>query len=48
MINLNRPAESLASDKEFLAAVNEILARPPKPPIDPDDIPPYPPDAIAN
>jgi 2-polyprenyl-6-methoxyphenol hydroxylase-like FAD-dependent oxidoreductase len=41
-------AEALARDKEFLAAVNEILARPSKPPIDPDDIPPYPPNAIAN
>ncbi len=29
VINLNRPAESLMGDAEFLAAVNEIMQRPP-------------------
>ena len=48
VINLNRPPESLMTDTEFLAAVNEIMQRPPKPPIDPDDLTPYPPAAIAD
>lgn len=48
VLNLNRPPESLATDAAFMKAVNELLARPPRPPIDPDDIPPYPPAEIAN
>jgi hypothetical protein len=48
VINLNRPPESLMADSEFLAAVNEIMQRPPKPSIDEADLPPYPPAAIAN
>jgi 2-polyprenyl-6-methoxyphenol hydroxylase-like FAD-dependent oxidoreductase len=48
VINLNRPPESLATDATFMKAVNDLLARPPRPPIDPDDIPPYPPAEIAN
>ncbi|MGO9603993.1 MAG: hypothetical protein ACLQAT_11430 [Candidatus Binataceae bacterium] len=48
VINLNRPPESLTTDQAFLAAVNEILQRPPRPAVDPDEIPPYPPEAIAD
>jgi hypothetical protein len=48
VINLNRPPESLMADSEFLAAVNEIMQRPPKPSIEAADLPPYPPAAIAN
>jgi 2-polyprenyl-6-methoxyphenol hydroxylase-like FAD-dependent oxidoreductase len=48
VINLNRPADSLATDTEFLAAVNEIMQRPPRPPIEADQVPPYPPAEIAN
>ena len=48
VINLNRPAESLMTDSEFLAAVNEIMQRPPRPPIDPEDVPPYPPSEVHN
>ena len=48
VINLNRPPESLMTDTEFLAAVNEIMQRPPKPPLDPEQVPPYPPAEIAN
>src|SRR5580700_10935532 len=48
VINLNRSPESLITDTEFLAAVNEIMQRPPKPPLDPEQVPPYPPAEIAN
>src|SRR5580658_120759 len=48
VINLNRPPESLMTDTEFLAAVNEIMQRPPKPPLYPEQVPPYPPAEIAN
>jgi 2-polyprenyl-6-methoxyphenol hydroxylase-like FAD-dependent oxidoreductase len=48
VINLHRPAESLMTNTEFLAAVNEIMQRPPKPPIDPEAVPPYPPATIAE
>jgi hypothetical protein len=48
VINLNRPPESLMKDSEFLAAVNEIMQRPPKPSIEAEDLSPYPPAAIAN
>jgi len=48
VINLNRPAESLMTDSEFLAAVSEIMQRPPKPPIEADQVPPYPPAEIVN
>ena len=48
VINLNRPASSLMSDSEFLAAVNEIMQRPPKPQIEPEAVTPYPPAEIAN
>ena len=48
VINLNRPPDSLRTDSEFLAAVNEIMQRPPKPPIEADQVPPYPPAAIAD
>jgi 2-polyprenyl-6-methoxyphenol hydroxylase-like FAD-dependent oxidoreductase len=48
VINLNRPAQSLGTDSEFLAAVSEIMQRPPKPPINEADVPPYPPARIAN
>jgi hypothetical protein len=48
VINLNRSPESLMTDTEFLAAVNEIMQRPPKPPLDPEQVPPYPPAEIAN
>src|SRR5271156_5819919 len=48
VINLNRPPESLMTDTEFLAAVNEIMQRPPRPPLDPEQVPPYPPAEIAN
>ncbi|HLI81657.1 MAG TPA: FAD-dependent oxidoreductase [Candidatus Binataceae bacterium] len=48
VINLNRPPESLMTDSEFLAAVNEIMQRPPKPPIDAAQVTPYPPAEIAN
>jgi 2-polyprenyl-6-methoxyphenol hydroxylase-like FAD-dependent oxidoreductase len=48
VINLNRPPKSLTTDSEFLAAVNEIMQRPPKPPIEADQVPPYPPSAIAD
>jgi 2-polyprenyl-6-methoxyphenol hydroxylase-like FAD-dependent oxidoreductase len=48
VINLNRPPESLMTDSEFLAAINEIMQRPPKPPIDLDTLTPYPPAEIAN
>jgi 2-polyprenyl-6-methoxyphenol hydroxylase-like FAD-dependent oxidoreductase len=48
VINLNRPAESLMTDAEFLAAVNEIMQRPPKPPIEAEQVAPYPPSAIAD
>ncbi len=47
VLNLNRPPESLATDQPFLAAINALLQRPPRPVPDPDDIPPYPPEAIA-
>ncbi len=48
VINLNRPPESLMQDKAFLAAATEILQRPPRPIPAASDIPPYPPDQIAN
>ena len=48
VINLNRPAESLMTDSEFLAAVNQIMQRPPRPHIDPEAVPPYPPATIAD
>ena len=48
VINLNRPAQSLMTDSEFLAAVNKIMQRPPKPPIEPEELSPYPPAEIAN
>ncbi len=48
VINLNRPAESLMTDAEFLAAVSEIMQQPPKPPIEADLVPPYPPAEIAS
>jgi len=48
VINLNRPAESLMTDSEFLAAVNKIMQRRSKPPIEPEELSPYPPAAIAN
>ena len=49
VINLNRPPESLMADSEFLAAVNEIMQRPPNhSDRSPADLPPYPPAAIAN
>ncbi|MGH7924326.1 MAG: FAD-dependent oxidoreductase [Candidatus Binatus sp.] len=48
VINLNRPPESLMTDTEFLAAVNEIMQRPARPPIEPEQVPPYPPAEIAN
>src|SRR5579862_6527663 len=48
VINLNRPAESLMTDAEFLAAVSEIMQQPPKPPIEADSVPPYPPAEIAG
>jgi 2-polyprenyl-6-methoxyphenol hydroxylase-like FAD-dependent oxidoreductase len=48
VINLNRPAQSLMTDTEFLAAVNEIMQRPPKPPIEAGAVTPYPPAEIAN
>ena len=48
VINLNRPAQSLMTDTEFLAAVNEIMQRPRKPPIEVEQVPPYPPAEIAN
>jgi 2-polyprenyl-6-methoxyphenol hydroxylase-like FAD-dependent oxidoreductase len=48
VINLNRPSESLLTDSEFLAAVNEIMQRPPKPPIEAAEVPPYPPAEIAK
>jgi 2-polyprenyl-6-methoxyphenol hydroxylase-like FAD-dependent oxidoreductase len=48
VINLNRPPESLMTDTEFLAAVNEIMQRPPKPPIDASAVSPYPPAEIVS
>jgi 2-polyprenyl-6-methoxyphenol hydroxylase-like FAD-dependent oxidoreductase len=48
VINLNRPAESLMTDSEFLAAVNEIMQRPPKPPIEAEQVTPYPPAEIVT
>ncbi len=48
VINLNRPAASLMADSEFLAAVNEIMQRPPKPPIEAGEVSPYPPEEIAS
>ncbi len=48
VLNLNRPPESLATDEAFLAAVNALMQRPPRPAPDSDDIPPYPPAAIAR
>jgi 2-polyprenyl-6-methoxyphenol hydroxylase-like FAD-dependent oxidoreductase len=48
VINLNRTAQSLRADSEFLAAVNKILQHPPKPPIDPEELSPYPPAEIAG
>jgi 2-polyprenyl-6-methoxyphenol hydroxylase-like FAD-dependent oxidoreductase len=48
VINLNRPAQSLMTDTEFLAAVNEIMQQPRKPPIEVEQVPPYPPAEIAN
>jgi 2-polyprenyl-6-methoxyphenol hydroxylase-like FAD-dependent oxidoreductase len=48
VLNLNRPPESLMTDGAFLAAVNELLQRPPLPAADPDAIPAYPADPIAN
>jgi len=48
VINLNRPAQSLGTDSEFLAAVNEIMQRPPKPPISETEVTPYPPAQIAT
>jgi 2-polyprenyl-6-methoxyphenol hydroxylase-like FAD-dependent oxidoreductase len=47
VINLNRPAASLATDSEFLAAVNKIMQQP-RPSIEAEDLAPYPPAAIAN
>jgi hypothetical protein len=48
VLNLNRPPESLMTDGAFLAAVNQLLQRPPLAAADPDAITAYPPDAIAN
>jgi hypothetical protein len=47
VINLNRPPESLATDSEFLAAVNKLVQQP-RPSIEAEDLAPYPPAAIAN
>ena len=48
VINLNRPPESLMTDSAFLAALNEMMQRPPKPLLDPEKVPPYPSAEIAN
>ena len=48
VINLNRPPESLTTDSEFLSAVNKIMQQPPRPSIEAENLPPYPPAAIAN
>jgi 2-polyprenyl-6-methoxyphenol hydroxylase-like FAD-dependent oxidoreductase len=48
VINLNRAAESLMTDSEFMAAVNEIMQRPPRSPIEAEQVPPYPPAEIVN
>ena len=48
VINLNRPPESLMTDGGFLAAVHELLQRPPLPAADPDAITAYPADTISN
>jgi len=48
VLNLNRPPDTLATDQAFLAAVNELLQKPPRPVPDADDIPPYPPETIVN
>ena len=48
VINLNRPPETLMTDQAFMAAVNEIMQRPPKPAAESGAIPPYPPAEIAN
>ncbi|MGH7779907.1 MAG: FAD-dependent oxidoreductase [Candidatus Binataceae bacterium] len=48
VINLNRPPESLLKDSAFVAAVTEIMQRPPRPPTPDRDITPYPPATIVN
>jgi len=48
VINLNRPPESLMTDSDFLGAVNEIMQRPLRPPVESEDLSPYPPAAIAD
>jgi hypothetical protein len=48
VINLNRPPDSLATDQAFIAAVSELLQKPPRPVAEADQIPPYPPETIAN
>lgn len=48
VLNLNRPPETLATDQAFLAAVNELMQKPPRPIPDADTIPPYPPATIVN
>ena len=48
VINLNRPPESLVNDAEFVAAVSEVMARPPRPATADQDIAPYPPATVAN
>jgi 2-polyprenyl-6-methoxyphenol hydroxylase-like FAD-dependent oxidoreductase len=48
VINLNRPPETLVDDKAFVAAVTEIMQRPPRPPAPDQDLAPYPPAAIVN
>lgn len=48
VINLNRPPESLVNDPEFVAAVSEVMARPPRPATPDQDIAPYPPATVAN
>ncbi|HTR62341.1 MAG TPA: FAD-dependent oxidoreductase [Candidatus Binataceae bacterium] len=48
VLNLNRPPDTLATDQAFLAAVNELLQKPPRPVPDADQIPPYPPETIIN
>ncbi|MGH7249066.1 MAG: hypothetical protein ACREH9_13270, partial [Pseudomonadota bacterium] len=48
VINLNRPPESLLNDSAFVAAVNEIMQRPPRPATPDQDITPYPSATIVN
>ncbi|HVA76657.1 MAG TPA: hypothetical protein VNF27_02115 [Candidatus Binataceae bacterium] len=48
VINLNRPPESLVNDTEFVAAVTEILQRPPRPAAPDQDLAPYPPATIVD